>query len=72
MTSKFSADSDSAFKNTKILAVLKIAVLKSEITIFEHQVWLILDPHLIADIISEENFFVQRTLEINLYIDAAQ
>ena len=72
MTSKFSADSDSAFKNTKIPAVLKIAVLKSEITIFEHQVWLILDPHLIADIISEEDFFVQRTVEISLYIDAAQ
>ena len=51
MTGKFSADSDSAFKKTKISAVLKIAVLKSEITIFEHHEWLILDPHLIADII---------------------
>ena len=34
--------------------------------------WLILDPHLIADIISEEDFFVKRTVEISLYIDAAQ
>ena len=59
MTGKFSADSDSAFKNTEIPAVLTITVLKSEMTIFEHQVWLILDPHLKADIISEENFFVQ-------------
>ena len=71
MTGKFSADSDSVFEKTRIPAVLKIAVLKSEITIFEHQVWLILDPHLIADIISEEKFFIQKTLEIMLYIDAA-
>ena len=51
MTGKFSADYDSAFKKTKISPVFKITVLKSEITIFEHHVWLILDPHLIADII---------------------
>ena len=72
MTGKFPADYDSEFKNTEFPAVLKIAVIKSIITIFEHQVWLILDPHLIADIISEEDFFVQRTVEISLYIDAAQ
>ena len=51
MTGKFSADSDSAFKKTKILPVLKITVSKSVITIFGHHVLLILDPHLIADII---------------------
>ena len=71
MTGKFSADYDSAFKKTKISPVFKITVLKSEITIFEHHVWLILDPHLIADIIWEENYFVQRTVEISLHIDAA-